>query len=80
MTAMIYAMFLCQTISPQQAYCSYVGLGTFASAPECISTIRQIYGPGDFLRGRYYPDQWLPKGQRTQWVECDGKPTWQTAQ
>jgi hypothetical protein len=77
---MIYAMFLCVMIGTQQAYCSYVGLGTFASAPDCINAIRQVYGPGKLLSGRYYPTQWLPIGQRTQWVECEGKPTWSPVQ
>jgi len=77
---MIYAMFLCVMASQQQAYCSGVGLGTFDSVPACMAAMRQVYGPGTLLNGRYYPAQWLPAGQRVQWVECDGKPTWQSVQ
>ena len=68
MNAMVYAIFLCITSTPTQAYCSMVSeLGTFQSAQDCKATISQVWGPMKAENGRYYPVTPHPFN----WAECE---------
>lgn len=81
MDAMIYAIFVCGLVSPTQASCRMMSmLGAFDSPQACLQELRRDFGDAAEDGRTYLKGAGVLPGQRTQWAECEGKPTWQTVQ
>lgn len=78
---MIYVIFVCGIVTPDTANCRMMPeLGTFNSPQACAQELRRDYGDRDADGRTYLKGFGVEPGQRTQWAECEGKPTWSTAQ